>query len=567
MSPKSISAKKTIYVDVDEEITGIIDKVRSANETIIALVVPKRASVFSSIVNLKLLKRSADQNNKRVVLITSNQSVLPLAGVVGLHAAPNLNSKPYIPKAPDVPESTETSADEEAIEIDPAAAAAASAAAMGPDVGGEVPSIKIENRSKANTSEGKKGLAGAVAGKAKNAKKPKFKVPNFNKFRTMLIAGIALLLILGAGGYYALAIAPNATVNLSGENNNESLSFKVIADTSAAEYNEEGAVVPSLKKETKKTESEKVPATGQKDNGNKASGTVTLKNCSQSDGSVNIPAGTGISSGDLTFIIQEAVFLEPSVFTGGSKTCISDTKEVEVIAQNGGDKYNVDEKNYTVAGFSGVRAKGSEMKGGTTNIVKVVSAGDVESAKQKLAAKTAGATQELKAALNAEGYIGIEDTFTSTPGAYVPTPAVDSEAGEVIVSVEMTYTMLGLKKSDLQKLVKFKAEKDAGVDTSKQSILDDGLGKASYQLGAVNGSITEITVNTNIVAGPEFDQEAIKKEIAGKKRGVAEQELANRPGVKEVRIDTKPFWNYSVPKNVKKINIIIEETDGAQAKP
>ncbi len=35
------SSKDTIYIDIDEEITGIIDKVRSSEGKIVALVLPK----------------------------------------------------------------------------------------------------------------------------------------------------------------------------------------------------------------------------------------------------------------------------------------------------------------------------------------------------------------------------------------------------------------------------------------------------------------------------------------------------------------------------------------------
>ena len=62
--------KDTIYIDVDEEITGIIDKIQESDKKVVALVLPKRASVFQRIVNLKLLKRSADKASKNIVLIT-----------------------------------------------------------------------------------------------------------------------------------------------------------------------------------------------------------------------------------------------------------------------------------------------------------------------------------------------------------------------------------------------------------------------------------------------------------------------------------------------------------------
>src|SRR5947199_344112 len=94
------SNKDTIYIDIDDEITGIIDKLRASNGKIVALVLPKRASVFQSIVNMKLLKRAADDSKKNLVLITSEAGLLPLAGAAGVHVAKTLTSKPEIPTGP-----------------------------------------------------------------------------------------------------------------------------------------------------------------------------------------------------------------------------------------------------------------------------------------------------------------------------------------------------------------------------------------------------------------------------------------------------------------------------------
>src|SRR5579875_3708442 len=96
----SSSDKDTIYVDIDDEITGIIDKVKASKSKLVALVLPKRASVFQSIVNMKLLKRAADSGKKNIVLITSEAGLLPLAGAAGIHVAKTLNSKPEIPLGP-----------------------------------------------------------------------------------------------------------------------------------------------------------------------------------------------------------------------------------------------------------------------------------------------------------------------------------------------------------------------------------------------------------------------------------------------------------------------------------
>ena len=65
--------KDTIYIDVDDEITGIIDKVKNSKSKVVALVLPKRATVFQSIVNMKLLKKSVEGSNKNLVLITAEK--------------------------------------------------------------------------------------------------------------------------------------------------------------------------------------------------------------------------------------------------------------------------------------------------------------------------------------------------------------------------------------------------------------------------------------------------------------------------------------------------------------
>src|SRR4051812_30157979 len=110
--------KDTIYIDIDDEITGIIDKLKGSGGKVVALVLPKRAAVFQSIVNMKLLKRAADSAKKNVVLITSEAGLLPLAGVAGVHVAKSLTSKPEIPAAPQSIDDSEEMVQEDAAEAD-----------------------------------------------------------------------------------------------------------------------------------------------------------------------------------------------------------------------------------------------------------------------------------------------------------------------------------------------------------------------------------------------------------------------------------------------------------------
>lgn len=545
-NPKQL--KKTIYLDADEEITGVIDKVLGTKEQIVALVIPKRANVFGSVVNMKLLKRSADQNNKKIVLVTSSNNLLPLAGMVGLHVSSNLNSKPYVPIDPT---SQKTKIDDQTAEVevdkpekqDPEPTLSQE----------EIEAVEVDNTPKTDESSVKQSKSKIK----KDSHGSKLKVPNFNKFRINL--AIVGVLFLGSIIFiwWANAVAPKAVVNLRGDTQSKDLSFQIKASTKVTASDLDKKALLSVKKDIKKTETQAVPATGQKDNGTKATGTMSLKNCSKSDGSITIPAGTGASSSGSTFITQADVFLDQSIFTGGG-TCISPVKKVGVVAQQGGDKFNLDARSYTMAGFSSVDANGSAMTGGTSQIVKVVSDSDVQVAKSKITDKQSVVTDEVKAALSADGYTPLVDTFSAVDGATNAIPVVNSEASQVTVTIQKTYSMIGIKTDDLKKLIE-KLSFEAGVNKTKQSILDDGLGAAIFQLGASNNGVFDVGISNKIIAGPQINQDEIKREIAGKKRGEAESILSRRPGIKEARIDTSPFWSNKVPKKPGKITLIIQD--------
>ena len=64
-----------------------------------ALVLPKRATVFQILVD-EAAQAVADGSKKRVVLITSENGLLPLAGSVGSYVAKNPQSKPEVPDGP-----------------------------------------------------------------------------------------------------------------------------------------------------------------------------------------------------------------------------------------------------------------------------------------------------------------------------------------------------------------------------------------------------------------------------------------------------------------------------------
>src|SRR3989344_479339 len=204
-------SKDTIYVDADDEITAIIDKLENAKHKVVALVLPKRSSVLKSIVNMRLLAKSASKADKSLVLITSEHTLLPLAGAAGIHVAKNLHSQPEIPPSPEHHDGSKPQFDEDSAAIgskdaklDYHRSIGELAAGAGPD---DSESIDLED-DEVPGEDGHKTKA------SKGPKNKKLKVPNFDKFRLRLGAGILGVILLVFFLVFGLVVWPKAKITL-----------------------------------------------------------------------------------------------------------------------------------------------------------------------------------------------------------------------------------------------------------------------------------------------------------------------------------------------------------------
>lgn len=558
----SQKGKDVLYIDIDDEITAIIDKVRSSHERIVALVLPKRATAFQSVVNMKLLKRTADTAKKHLVLITSETGLLPLAGAVGLHVAKSLQSKPEIPSAPlghhmDIDEVEETAAmgDADSAEdmdasrpVGEFARKAAPSVTNPLDAEDDMP-IELDNATPPPTE--------ASISKHGGKKNKKLRIPDFNRFRLLTVLGALGLVVIIIFWYVGFVVMPKATVLVKTDSSAINVNLDATFQTDAEEADIDAAVIPAKQQQTQKAASQEAAATGQKDKGTKASGEVTIKNCGADE--VTIPAGTAVSAGGLTFITQSKLDLDDGKFGGVCKPSGEHIGTVDVVAQQAGEQYNLEPRSdYKVAGQAGtVTANGSQMTGGTSNIVKVISQTDIDGAKQKITSQNTDVIKaELSKALSDQGLYVIDGTFA----AGVPEVAMTAQAGDevasVVVTMKTTYNMLGAKRGDLEKLIANQVNEE--IDPEKQSILDYGLGEATFRPQNQQGTRTLTTLEVTAIAGSDLNLNEIKKQIAGKKANDAKEIIEKNPGVTEVIVDYSPFWVSSIPKKTSKITVKVE---------
>lgn len=555
------NTKDVIYIDVDDEITAIIDKVQGSRHKIVALVLPKRATVLQSIVNMKLLKRAAGDAKKHLVLITSEAGLMPLAGSVGIHVARSLSSRPEIPDAPlkitDRSQDTPAEDDLEDVALD-------ASKPVGELAGGQFVAADDDDEDAIELDdEDKPADAAAPAKDGKQTKGKKFKIPDFNKFRLILLLSAVGVIVLGVVGYAAIAVWPSATITIQTDSqavsSNTVLTLKTATGTV---LDTDKAIVPAQLQEVKKTITEEAPATGQRNNGEKATGTVVLAltDCSKSE--VTIPAGTGLSASGKTFITKSSVTLE-SVKVGpnckNAEFPSYSTRSVAVTAQVAGASYNLGPSSFTVSGYANVSGTSSSaMSGGTDDIVKVVSQSDIDNAKQKITEQdTKPIEQELRSALIGRGLFPLAATMSVGEPETKLSADANTVADSVTVTQTIAYSMLGVKQEDLEKVVA--ADADKKIDTKKQSILSYGLDDAFFSIQEVGAEGATVSMQTTVVAGAELNVGSIKQQVAGKKGGDAKEIISDNPGVTNVTVEYSPFWVSSIPKKTDKITIIVRE--------
>ncbi len=593
------NGKDVIYVDVDDEITGIIDKVSNSSSKIVALVLPKRATVFQSIVNMKLLKKRADAAKKQPVLITSESSLLPMAGSVGLYVAKTLQSKPEIPSATTTPGHTAATAavaagaagiavhrhDEDDETDDEFDAQEAADKPVG-DLAGNSDSVKsinetpedtieIDNSESTDKSSGGKDVAAVAAagaaGKAgaKKGKNHKLKVPNFDKFRMKLVLIILGIVLLIVGWVVANNVLPKATVTIKTDTSDVNSSLTPTLDTTADTVDTNSQVVPAKVATTQKAYTAQASASGKKNQGDKATGSVqlTATACAPNLGTPDsIPAGSGLSANGLTFITQESAHFHFDGFSGGSCAKYT-TDDVSITADKGGTNYNLgDGTNFTVAGSSSITGTGST-DGGTDDIVTVVQQSDIDSAKKQAeqGIDKNALQQQLKQQLEGEGEFAITETFISHPPKVTTSAKPGDQVANVTYTENIVYSMFGAQKSDLDKLIT--ASVNQQIDANKQSIQDDGLDQAQITMPSP-GTLakTQIDMQVTSVIGPHLDENELKKSVAGSKAGEARSVIKGNPGVEDVTVDLSPFWVETIPKNTDKITIVYTKSsnDGGQ---
>lgn len=545
-----------IYLEVDEEIPAIIEKIKKAKAREVRLVVPRAAIILQSVINLRLLAKEAVSLDKDIALVTSDSIGRNLASQVGLtlydhiddkdpvvftkHQLPNTSEiseidlndedqpKPTIP----VHHFQDVKAQGDEVEDDPVPAKEDSPSGVAQPA---EPTPKPHTYHSIDESIIGQGQTTSRPGWVRRHKKP------------LIIISIVVALVLIAG--YILIPTATVTLQVLGETVTKQATLTVATKDKLGDVASDKNPLMGTLLSAKKDSSSSFNATGQKNIGSKAKGTITLYN-SWSQDPQSFSAGVRLTKDGKTFTLSSDVKIPGATLTLNQGNVVTNpgTIDATIIATDPGDDSNVVAGKFTIMDIDKGKQStiygqsNAALTGGTTTTVNVVSAEDLANAKNKVAGDTLNvAKTDLKKQADNAKLLLLDSAIE--PSADNPTSSSNEgdQVNQFTISDSLTVKALVFSEDDFRKA--FIAAVLTSLPSDKTLALSDKdeiSTKVSEQHYDQNKILLNATITTTL--SPKYTDDEIRGILKGKSIAKARTIIGNDQRFEGVSFEFKPTW-------------------------
>lgn len=399
------------------------------------------------------------------------------------------------------------------------------------------------------------GNFGALFGKLPSLFTPIKTLMNGSK--TVLLIPLVLILLLGGILWYIFGLRATVTLTMTPQNVDASQDVTITTKGSTdLSQNILGGTAVSVDENGSQTES----ATGKKDTGDKAKGTVTLYNSDTN--SKSFSAGTTITSENgLKFTLDKDVTVASAsgdIFSGTKPG----TQDVSVTASTFGTDYNLPSgTKFSVSGTSSVAAKNaSAFSGGTKKSLTVVASSDITQAQNDLITKLQDKAKQDMQSQNG-GNKTILPIFTSTTVSQKSTDKnAGDEANSVTLTATVTYESIAYASDDVKKLAQSLLTNKISSDMTPTS---DGI-KADLQNATANKDGSSATATLQASAGliPKIDTAQIAQRLSGKSFAAIQPTLSDIKQLSSADVKLSPnlfFLPHTLPRLASHIQVKVTQ--------
>jgi len=516
-----------MYIETDEEITSIVDRLKKTKEERIALVVPAGANLLSSVVNLKLLKQKASDLGKEVSVVTTDRIGRNLASQVGLTVYQRVDDR--LVRTPKKEEKEERKREEEPV------------VSMS-----EVREEKIGGKNES--------LEKPVMVRVQKPFRSK-KSPTVNLISREIVAGVLVVgLVLVV--FVVFLVLPRADIILVVPTEGGSADFEISLDTTQDKVDLFRQLIPAKIFDRTLEESRRFSASGKKNVGQKASGVVTIINKTGQPQPL-VSTTRLLSEEGILFRTTQAVNV-PGASVSDVGEIVPGRANVAVIADQPGEEGNIGPGKFTIPGLPGRETvvygvSDTAMTGGTTEMREIITSEDIEAAKQNLADILYEEVLE-KLKKEAEDKIILDELSVKELLDASTNVESGAEVSEFEVTAKVKLSILLFEKKDFSDLFSDKIALNISpnkkiVSTDSDRIIwevkekDIAKGRAKL-LAKVNYSIAVI-----------LNKDEIRSKIIAKSYKEAQEYLYSLPNIEKAEIKLWPAWVKSIPNIERNINL------------
>ena len=545
---------KLLYVEADEEITDLVDRLRDLSlEDEVTFVIPERARALQSAMSFRLLKRYADSYGKRVNLVSGDPRLQAMSLEAGFTAYPNLaaydrGGEVHRPELAGQPTSTG------ATPIAPAASAVAPAAPPSSQPIAPQRGVATMDRPRETSV-----MSAPPKQQAPASRKAAPAGPPLGSYRPYLIGAAVLVVVVLLVGILYL---PTATATVFVQGTPIKADVTLLGAPGVAAGSPDHFATQAIHAE----ESQNLPGTptGQKQiDAAKATGQVTFKaSCSGFICSVPIRSGTDVSTGSgKHYLTTKSVTVQSTLVSQGSvdapvaavQAGLAGNTEVDTIRyinnNNPDDLLSVD--------------NGQAITGGAdARTATVIQQSDIDSIKDVYAKDALPrVTDQLNGKAQGKKIVLVGNGVQASAK---PDHAVGEEVGGFTVAIKVAGDGVAYDEKAVQEMLKGFLQRK--VPQGSQLTTDGTSLKYDPADATADGHIT-LNGHLSGFYTPIFLEPAIRAHLKGMSPSKGRAFLQTLRNVVDARVTQSPFGLPWLPLFSSRITLKIQEVSSSSASP
>ena len=384
-----------------------------------------------------------------------------------------------------------------------------------------------------------------------------FKFPDFSSKIVMLFVGSAVI-VAGLVFYFVL---PKAEIEVVPKVEATEQDLNVVADKGSAFIDLGKGVIPAQVIRFDKKSSREFNTTGESQANEKARGVMTVYNEYSSSPQGLVEKTRFVSADGKVFRTVKSITVPGAKISEGK--VIASSIDVEVAADEAGESYNISPGKFLIPGFQGSpKYEGfygitkDAMYGGTTGISKIVSADDVEMAKNEIWADLQKDLESDIKTQTPEGLKLLPEAKKLEISSFDPSVKAGGRADKFTMTVKGTGILIFFDERDIIEL----ARENSEIESLESKDYSDKLSEVVYS--EVSADFEKSKISFKAKVGEKLvwkiNDSILKRLIAGRNETEIRTILNDREEVLSARILFWPFWVDAVPDNPDRVNVSVK---------